>query len=59
MKECQHEHTTPDTVESWDVYKEVRTGVPQPAMYTVVDVCDDCGAIYDRSAEQWFNEEEL
>ena len=55
MKDCEHVHTTPDTVESWDVYKEERTGMPQPAMYSVIDVCDECGAFYDRHAGEWFN----
>ena len=54
--ECQHPSTTTDSIEHYDHYKEVVTGMPQPLSYEAIENCDDCTAYYSTWDDEWHDD---
>lgn len=53
---CQHASTHPEMAEHYDEYAAATSGHSQGLRWETIDVCDDCPAWYNRTAEEWLYE---
>ena len=54
---CEHEQTTPDTIEHYNYYMDAVTGEPQALFNERIDGCDQCPAYYSYYTGEWEGEE--